>query len=488
MRQLAEGNSCVGGSIQLATYLQIFLVLMPMIILPLFFGGVQPWVWSAVAGVFAAGMAIMIFLDEGLFSLKDIQKKWAIVIGGILVYPLLQMLPLPRTWLSLISPQRELWLDRAGEIVGMHGWTSLSYVPLNSFSGWLWWIFLAGFALLLKRMLRNAHTYALLFRILFFVAGLEALYGLLQVLIPSMGVFGINSGPEARGTFLNRDHYAAFLGMLWPLLMARLLTLDTGRSSEHFFSSEKDDRRQARQKQFFLALILGLVLLSLFFSQSRAGILCSLVVLTVFVVFWPGAKRWIVFLVAVSWILMVIYGSFIGFGAILERFETLENDAGTRLQIWRDSCLLIRDHPLAGAGLGSYQPVIFLYQQKDTDELQIGDAHNDYLQLAAEMGLPFGAAIALLIWGYWWFTAIALARRKVFMRKNSPGVQFDERILITLGALAGAAGFLFHSWVEFNWQIPANQLYFVVLLVLLGQDRVTLKRSLVNRPSNACPH
>ena len=126
---------------------------MPMIILPLLFGGVQPWVWSAVAGVFAAGMAIMIFLDRTLFSLKSIQKKWAIVIGGILVYPLLQMLPLPRTWLSLISPHRELWLDRAREIVGMQGWDCLSYVPLNSFSGWLWWIFLAGFALLLKRML-----------------------------------------------------------------------------------------------------------------------------------------------------------------------------------------------------------------------------------------------------------------------------------------------------------------------------------------------
>jgi hypothetical protein len=30
-----------------------------------------------------------------------------------------------------------------------------------------------------------------------------------------------------------------------------------------------------------------------------------------------------------------------------------------------------------------------------------------------------------------------------------------------------SAAFLCHGWVEFNWQIPANQVYFVMLLVLM---------------------
>ena len=40
--------------------------------------------------------------------------------------------------------------------------------------------------------------------------------------------------------------------------------------------------------------------------------------------------------------------------------------------------------------------------------------------------------------------------------------------LLAVGALAGSASFLLHSWVEFNWQIPANALTFVFLLVLMG--------------------
>jgi len=43
----------------------------------------------------------------------------------------------------------------------------------------------------------------------------------------------------------------------------------------------------------------------------------------------------------------------------------------------------------------------------------------------------------------------------------------EQRRLIAVGALAGSAAFLCHSRVDFNWQIPANALYFVTLLVLM---------------------
>jgi hypothetical protein len=43
-----------------------------------------------------------------------------------------------------------------------------------------------------------------------------------------------------------------------------------------------------------------------------------------------------------------------------------------------------------------------------------------------------------------------------------------EQRWIQAGALAGTAGFMLHCWVEFNWHVPANQLYFVMMLVLSG--------------------
>ena len=47
-------------------------------------------------------------------------------------------------------------------------------------------------------------------------------------------------------------------------------------------------------------------------------------------------------------------------------------------------------------------------------------------------------------------------------RREQRSFERDEK-LIRIGALAGSAAFLSHTWVDFNWQIPANQLYFVIL-------------------------
>ena len=142
---------------------------------------------------------------------------------------------------------------------------------------------------------------------------------------------------------------------------------------------------------------------------------------------------------------------------------------------------LIRDHWLTGAGLGTFPDVIRVYQSHLTDQFAIVHAHNDYLELAGDLGVPVATAMALLVWGYWWDCARRLLRESALAgnergaRSSAAGNsvsaldrdQLERRRLLALGALAGSAAFLCHSWVEFNWQIPANQLYFLVLLVLM---------------------
>jgi hypothetical protein len=111
------------------------------------------------------------------------------------------------------------------------------------------------------------------------------------------------------------------------------------------------------------------------------------------------------------------------------------------------------------------------------------------LQLAAELGLPMAIGLSALVWGYWWRTVGRLQGWKAAKQSSgdaerplSQGQRVgrgreergkeheagaEQRRLIAVGALAGSAAFLCHSWMEFNWQIPANQLYFIVLLVLM---------------------
>ena len=329
------------------------------------------------------------------------------------------------------------------------------------------------------------------FRVLFIFAGFEAFYGLLQVLIPSLGVLWESGGQGfARGTFINRNHYAAFLGMIWPLLLAYLLSMSksTDRNAASSYS-EKERLQQIRHKQLFLAFVTGLVLLALFFSQSRGGIIGALVALTVFVAFKLTRRGWMLRFVAGCWLVMSVYGAIIGFEAILARFDHLAEGDPSRFLIWKDTWRLITDHPWTGVGLGDYGSVFRIYQSHLPDTLRASHAHNDYLQLAAELGLPMAIGLVVLVWGYWWTTAGRLrgweaakqssgdagrsvgqgqrAGRGREARGKGGEVGAEQRRLIAVGALAGSAAFLCHSWMEFNWQIPANQLYFVVLLVLM---------------------
>ena len=86
-------------------------------------------------------------------------------------------------------------------------------------------------------------------------------------------------------------------------------------------------------------------------------------------------------------------------------------------------------------------------------------AHNDYLQLLIETG--WAGAVAL-VFGLFFFIVRAVRR----IRK----VKFDVgrfRILVSVGALAGICSLAFHGFFDFNFQIPANQVYFVFLLALV---------------------
>jgi O-antigen ligase len=358
------------------------------------------------------------------------------------------------------------------------GFFSISYSPLVSFFSALWWVFLAAYALLFREVIREGRSLNWFYNLLFWIVGFEALYGLLQTLNPSLGVLWESAGQGvARGTFVNRNHYAAFLGMLWPVLLTYMLSAKTAFSNTTSAShSDLEKKKSKGQKNWFLGFIIGLVLLGLFFSQSRAGIIGALIALTVIVAF---GKRWrkkgMVGLLVGCWLVMFAYGSIMGFQDILSRFDILGKDAPGRLEIWEDTWRLIQDHWLTGTGLGTFAEAIRVYQSHLTDKFDIVHAHNDYLELAGELGVPVAATMVILVWGYWWACAREL------LRKSGMGVQArgeraaaeaerkENRRLLALGALAGGAAFLWHSWVDFNWQIPANQLYFIVLLVLMKE-------------------
>jgi hypothetical protein len=466
------------------SFCEKILVYFPIIVLPIFAGGARPWLWSGVAGIFGLIFALSLLVSKDFLSIKDSVrevKKPLFLLLPILAYPFVQIIPLPLPVISLLSPQRALWLQRSMEATAVSRWgASLSYMPLDTFMSGLWILTLALFAFVLHRSMREGIVgLGNLLTLLFVIAGLESLYGIFQVLGTSTGSVAFDG---AHGTFVNRDHYAAFLGMIWPLQLVWLWRLAAKNNKDPLSFYEKESRRKSREKQFFFIFLTGIVLLGLIFSGSRGGIISLGIGTTVLAYLGRRRSRSIVPILIGCWVIILAYGSVIGFEGILKRFAEIEHDAPARFTIWQFTRQLIRDHWLTGTGAGTYQPVIFLYQVFDTDLLQVGAAHCDYLQIASEWGLPFSLLIFCLVWGYWWATAVGAAKKSAGEQRS---LESDDK-LIRIGALAGSAAFLSHIWVDFNWQIPANQLYFVIVLVLMSwKGAWSMKRGARSRKREA---
>ncbi|MDZ7760113.1 MAG: O-antigen ligase family protein [Desulfovermiculus sp.] len=244
--------------------------------------------------------------------------------------------------------------------------------------------------------------------------------------------------------------------MVWPVLLAWILSLEQMYKQPRGMS-RREHQEQLRYKKFLYGFLVGLVILALFFPRSRGGIFGALVGLTVFLILNRSRRAEMVIMVCAAWAVMVAYGWIIGFDEILARFDRIGSDTG-RLILWEDVWHMITDHSWLGVGVNGFETIGRIYNTSLPESKFYYHAHNDYLQLMAEVGLPLALALILSAWTLW----LIMARRA---RRKARQAQGPEALLAA-GALAGCAAFLVHSVVEFNWQIPANQLYFLLMMGL----------------------
>jgi O-antigen ligase len=124
---------------------------------------------------------------------------------------------------------------------------------------------------------------------------------------------------------------------------------------------------------------------------------------------------------------------------------------------------LARDYPVFGAGAGSFYTAFTRY--RGADLLVFFDhAHNDYTQFFVETGAVGVALIACLPLMALALAVLALARRRDPLARG-----------FAFAVIMGVTSIGIHSTVDFNLQVPANALAFMVLLafawVALHLDR-----------------
>jgi len=288
----------------------------------------------------------------------------------------------------------------------------------------------------------------------------EALYGLVQYASGWQQIFTYKKvfyTQAATGTYISPNHFAGLLEAILPFALAwSLHSFDrTAATPERRLSLACVLRGDGLPRLAFFSFCTILLFVAILFSRSRAGIVSATAgVLVVSAVWFFSARRRTAGALVLGSVLVgaEVFLFWFGLGPVLERFERASLDFPGRVQAWRDALELVREHPFGGTGLGSFVGV-YTRVQTITPSATVDHAHNDYVELAVELGLP-GAALVVGIF----LLVLARAFPACTRAPNS-----SARVA-ALGCCGGILALLLHSLVDFNLQIPANALVFAALV------------------------
>ena len=266
---------------------------------------------------------------------------------------------------------------------------------------------------------------------------------------------------RASGPFVNPDHFAGYLAMIFPLMLSGAI-----------FGVLPARSKADPAKRISCAFAAFLIFIAVALSQSRAGWM-GLAIGTVSL-FWfvqsrsrstedaAGVKTTIArplrASLAVLAVMVLLGLMFVG-GRAREQSAARVGvtvsqgslDLHERFAIWAKTPAMLREFPLFGVGLGAWPEAIFRFQPAPRSELLYNAAHNDYLELIVDIGL---IGIALLAW-----LIVRVAARLRSALRTAPEKVRPALAAMTAGLLVMAA----IEFFDFDLQIPANLVLFVLL-------------------------
>ena len=442
--------------------------------LPLIFGAVHPIVQGVYTLLILVGLGGWLLYALPELPWKDLSWFWLIVPIVLIAYIALQSLPLPLSVVELVSPARATRV----QMVNTLAQTKLTTASIsdNGVVGMQSAIFvfslLLYYCVLTILLRRNKKIVLGLLYITACVGLFEGAYGLLQMMNPNMGILWlpITSKGAAHGTIIYKNQYASLLNMCWPLSLAGgLIFLESlkdaakGRPAtgklQHFLQSLSLLNIQV--PFFFFAA--GVMILAVVFSFSRGGILAMLLLIIFLSLLMPCSRKIKLSLTVLLFVFLGGYGSLLGLDGIFNRFTTIDGSGLTRLHIYISSLPMLFDHWFSGIGFGSFQLLSGVYLKEFPENMLFDRVHNDYLELAIEVGLPMA-----LLFFVWLLGGIVVAGKKLLQKSRVIDEENRTSMIVGCAAFCSLLGFLIHGLVDFGWRLPANALYAVTLVALIS--------------------
>lgn len=456
-----------------------------------------PWPLASVRPVFEYYLDLGVCILAALWAVRMLlswQLSWQqcpIVVGlGILVLTgIWQLTPLPAHVLGFLSPGTVHLLDEFAAtttgsdltVVGQSAGKTISIYPEGTRTEL---VRLIAVLLLFAVVRNNLASPGHLRRVSYVVAingVLLCLFALMQFFsAPHSTMFWKyrTASGVAFGPFINRGHFAFYMnlciGLTCGLLLSSRVFAEARRrmtqKSERHTRFAADDNRPPGPAQilqdghavwmiFALALMIGTV----FFSLSRAGMLSLLTALSLGVAVQLVRYRTfprVGILFCLAGLTVALLG-WLGLDPIQNRLATLWRSGtyqGGRLQLWKDNMGLVIRFPLWGTGFGSY-PYVEPLERSNwlSATIQAEHADNDYVEALVEGGfLRLGISLAIigLVYRLGWH---ALRR---FAGGSTEG--------LILGALIAFTTCVFQAGLDFGLHLPAITLLVTVIAAQLA--------------------
>lgn len=414
------------------------------------FAGIYPWtLWgpALVSLALAASWRPPLVARSHTPALD----RWALT---ALAAALVQLIPLPRAAIHLIDPAADV-VAKARLLVDPGGPLPFSIDPARSaYAAAL----LAGAVILFvtARAVFDAGGVRTAVRLIA-VTGL-ALSGLaLAQDATARGLMywrvrPIDDGPAPFGPFVNRNHFATWGILAVSLAVGYLIA----HASAHPGAAWRSGWRRrivtaVDPRAALLVASAALLIVAIAASLSRSGLIGLLASLACGAMLAASRKhdealprsRAATILTALAAVAAAGVLMRVGPTAITARFGASPVAVADRLAIWHDTLPVLRDFWLTGTGVGTFLTSMGVYQRSSPGVI-FNQAHNHYLQVAAEGGLLVGVPVLLAL--------------LAFVRAAADRLRHDRSGMYWLraGAVSGLAGVAVQSLWETGLTAPAN--------------------------------
>lgn len=387
------------------------------------------------------------------------QIFWPIVLLILLgLWMIIQLIPLPPFWWQSLAG-REL-IAEAGAAIGLSDvWRPITFSPLrtwNSLSSLL--VPVAGLslvALLDENGLQKVRRMVV-------IAGVgSAVLGIAQITLrgsPGLYLYEITNGDSAVGLFSNRNHNALFLNI--ALLFA-------------IFDWEALRRQGAASKLPLITVSIFLIFIGVIVNASRFGLALLAIVGLVFAIRLVFRSRRE--LAGRTLLKQRVLGALIVLGSIsllavfafLERIPALDRllsgslEGGQRLSTLDTIVALARDHFPFGVGFGAFEQAYRSVEPLGSLSARyLNNAHNDWLQLVVEGGLP---AVVLVLAATYLMLRLALRvwkeGSKSYFARSTAWLSVLTLVLIAV-----------HSAIDYPLRTPSIMLVAAIAVGMLCRN------------------